>query len=127
MWSPAEQHDEFGIVRFDDVDVLVNGISRAEIPVGLRDALAGGEDIETFVSLRAKEVPAHLQMPDQTVGLVLGRHRDPANAGIHRIGKGKIDDAGFSAEIDRRLGAPVGQFKQPASAPARQNEGERVA
>src|ERR1019366_9303099 len=56
-------------------------------------------------------------MSDQAVSLVLGRNRDPADSRVHRIGKGKIDDARFPAEIDRRLGAPVGQLQKPASAP----------
>ena len=113
--------------ELDDVDVLINGVSRSEIPVRLRDALARRQDVETLVPFRAKEVPAHLQMPDQAVSLVLGRNRDPANSGVHRVGEGKIDDARFSAEIHRRLGAPVGKLKEPTSATARKNEGEGMA
>ena len=123
----GEKHDEFGIVQLDDVDVLINGVSRSEVPVRLRDALARRQDIETLVPLRTKEVPAHLQMPDQAVSLVLGCNRDPANSGVHRVGEGKIDDARFSAEIYRRLGAPVGKLKEPTSATARKNEGEGMA
>src|ERR1700704_4289584 len=67
----GEKHDEFGIVRLDDVDVLINGVSRSEVPVRLRDALARRQDIETLVALRTKEVPTHLQMPDEAVSLVL--------------------------------------------------------
>src|SRR5258708_36280148 len=66
-------------------------------------------------------------MPYQAMGLVLGRHRDPADSGVHRVGEGKIDDARFSAEIDRRLGAPVGQLQQPAAASAGKNEGKSMA
>ena len=115
------------IIDFALSNALNSGIRRAEIPVRLRDALAGGEDIETFVPFGAKEVPAHLQVAYQAMGLVLGSHRDPADSGIHRVGEGKVDDAGFPAEIDRRLGAPVGQLQQPASASARKHEGEGVA
>src|ERR1700738_2272996 len=66
-------------------------------------------------------------MSDQAVGLVLGRNRDTADSRVHRIGQGKIDDSRFAAEMDRRLGAPVGKLQKPASAPARKNEGEGVA
>jgi len=65
-------------------------------------------------------------MSDQAVGLVLGRNRDATDSRVHRIGEGKIDDARFSAEIDRRLGAPVRKLQKPASAPARENERKGV-
>jgi hypothetical protein len=38
-----------------------------------------------------------------------------------------VDYARFSAEIYRRLGAPVGKLKEPTSATARKNEGEGMA
>src|SRR5664280_2412130 len=66
-------------------------------------------------------------MSDQAVSLVLRRNRDPADSRVDRIGKGKIDDARLSAEIDRRLGAPVGKFQKPASPPARKNESKGMA
>jgi len=123
----GEKNDEFAGMRLDDVDVLIDRIGRAEVPHRLRDALAGGEDVKTLIALGAKEVPAHLQMPDQAVGLVLRRDRDAANTRIHGIGKGKIDDARFAAKVDRGFGAPVGQLQKPAATAAGQNEGKRLA
>src|ERR1017187_6035426 len=66
-------------------------------------------------------------MSNQAVSLVLRCNRDPADSRVHRIGKGKIDDARFPAEINRRLGAPVGKFQKPASPPARKNESKGMA
>ena len=57
--------------------------------------------------------------------LVLGGDRDAADAGIERVGEREIDDARLAAEIDRRLGAPVGQLHQPAAAPAGEHIGHR--
>ena len=88
----------------------------------LRHALARRQDVEAFVALGAKEIPAALQMADQAVRLVLRRHRHAADAGIQRVRQREIDDAQLAAEIDRRLGAPVGQFHQPAAAAARQDD-----
>src|SRR5665647_972254 len=122
-----EQHDESGSVRLDDVDVLIDGVGRAKIPVRLRDALARRQDIEAFIALGTKEVPAHLEMSDQTVSLVLGRNRDAADSRVNRVGQGKIDDARLPAEIDRRLGAPVGKLQKPASPPAGKNESKGMA
>ena len=105
-----EQYDESGSVRLDDIDVLIDGVGRAKIPVCLRDALARRQNIEALIPLGTKEIPAHLQMSDQAVGLVLGRNRDAADSRVNRIGEGKVDDARFSTEIDRWLGAPVGKL-----------------
>src|SRR6201999_3863656 len=108
----------------DDIDVLKNRVRRAQIPIGFGDTLAGRQDVETLVSLRAEKVPAHLQMPDQAVGLVLGGDCDPADAGVHGIRQREIDNARLAAKINRRLGAAVGQFHQPAAASAGKDEGE---
>ena len=123
----GQHHDEAGVMRLDDVDVLVDRIRRADIPHALRDALARRQDVEALVALGAEEVPAHLQMPDQAVRLVLGRDRDAADAGVDGIRQREIDDAGFAAEIDRGLGAPVGQLQQPAAATAGQDERQGLA
>jgi hypothetical protein len=40
--------------------------------------------------------------------------------------KREVDDAGLAAEINSGLGAPLGQFLQPAAATAGQNIGHRV-
>ena len=120
----GEQHDEARVVALDDVDVLIDGVRRADIPLLLGDALACRQDVEALVALGAEEVPAHLQVPDQAVRLVLRGDRDAADARVHRIGQREIDDARLAAEIDRRLGAPAGQLHQPAAAPAGEHEGE---
>jgi hypothetical protein len=91
------------------------------------DALGGGQDVEVFVALGPEETPAPLAMADQRMRLVLRRDRHLADAGIQRVGQREIDDPRLAAEIDRRLGAPVGQFLQPAAAPARQHEGHGLS
>ena len=113
----------FRRVALDDVDVLVHRVGGAEIPAVFGHALAGGQDIETFVAFGAEEVPAALQMADQAVGTVLRGHGHAADAGIQRVGEREIDDAQLGAEIDRGLGTPIGQFHQPAAAAAGQHEG----
>ncbi|MGY3356921.1 hypothetical protein ACVWZK_003584 [Bradyrhizobium sp. GM0.4] len=122
----GENDDEAAGVGFDDVDVLVDCIGRADIPHVFGDALARREDVEALVALGAEEVPAHLKVPDQAVRLVLGGDGDAADARVHRVRQREIDDAGFSAEIDRRLGATVGQLQQPAAASAGQDKRQRL-
>ena len=90
-------------------------------------ALAGRQDVEAFVAFGPQEVPAALQVADQRMRLVLRGDADAADAGIERIRQREIDDPRLAAEIDRRLGAPVGQFLQAAAAPAGQHIGHGVA
>ena len=113
-------------VALDDVDVLIDRVGRAEIPHGLGNALRGRQDVEALVALRTEEVPAPLQMPDQAVRLILRGDRDATNARVERVRQSEIDDSRFAAEIDGGLGAPVGQFHQPAAAPAREHIGHGV-
>ena len=123
----GEDDDVLGRVAADDVEVLVNRVRRARVPLRLRHALAGGQDIEAFVAFGTQKVPAALQVADQAVGLVLGGDRDAADAGIERVGEREIDDARLAAEEHRRLGALVGQFHEPATTAARQHVSHRIA
>jgi hypothetical protein len=91
-----------------------------------REACPRRKNIKAFVTLRAEEIPAHLQVADQAMGLVLGRNRDTANSGVQRIGKCKVDDARLSPEIDGWLGTLVGQLQKPASASTCQDKGKSV-
>ena len=124
----AGQHDDMvDAVVLQDVDVLVDRVGGALVPLRLRDALARRQDVEALVALRPQEVPAALQMADQAVRLVLGRHADAADARVQRVGQREVDDPGLAAEIDRGLGAPVGQLLQPRAAPSGEHERERIA
>jgi hypothetical protein len=67
-------------VTLNNVDVLIDGVRRAEIPHGLGDALRGGQHVEALIAFGAKEVPAALHVADEAVRLVLRRDGDTANA-----------------------------------------------
>ena len=60
------------------------------------------------------------------MGLVLGGDADATNAGVDRVGKREIDDAGFAAEIDGWLCAPLRELGQAAAAAAGQNISHRI-
>ena len=122
----ARQDDDvFRRVALDDVDVLIDRVRGPGIPRPVRDALARGQDVEALVAFVAEEIPAALQMPDQAVRLVLGGDADAANAGIERIGEGKIDDARLAAEMDRGFGPPVREFEQTGTPAAGEHIGHR--
>ena len=123
----GQNDDVVNAMAGNNVDILKDRIGGALIPAIFRDHLAGGQNIETFIALGAEEIPATLQMPDQAVGFILGGHADPPDAAIHGIGEGKIDDPRLAAKKYRRLGAPVGQFFEPRTAPASQHISHAVA
>ena len=61
------------------------------------------------------------------VRLVLGGDADAADAGVERVREREVDDADLAAEVDRGLGAAVGQLLEPAAAAAGEHVGHRVA
>ena len=123
----CQDHDVLDPVALDDVDVLVDRVGRALVPHAFRDALARWQDVEALVALGPEEVPARLQVADEAVGLVLGRHGDVADARVEGVREREVDDARLAAEIDGRLHALVGELEEPGAASACQDIGHRMA
>ena len=122
-----QDHHELGIVRLDDIDVLKHGVGRAIVPLRFGDALAGRQDIETLVALGTQEVPATLQVTDETVRLVLRGDADAANARVEGIRKGEVDDARLAPEKDSGLCSAIGELIQSRAAATGQHIGHGVA
>ena len=59
--------------------------------------------------------------------LVLRGDADTADARIDRVGQREIDDPRLAAEIDRRLGARIGQLHQATATATGENIGHRIA
>ena len=124
----AGQHDEeFRARRLQDVEVLEHRVGGAAIPGRLVEPLLRRQQIEELVHLRAQKRPAHLQMPQQAVRLVLGQDGDAADVRVDAVRQDEIDDAELAAEEHRRLGAPVGQLLEPAAASAGEDQRDRPA
>ncbi|MGF6548704.1 hypothetical protein QFZ96_003775 [Paraburkholderia youngii] len=81
-----------------------------------------GPQIDELAHLAAQEAPAALQMPQQRMRLVLRDHRDAADAGIQAIGKRKVDDPVFAAEVHRRFHTLVRQRPEPGAASAGEDD-----
>ncbi len=69
-------------IILDDVDVLVDGVGGAFVPLRFGDALGGRQNVEALVALGAEEVPAALHVADQRMRLVLGGDADAADTGV---------------------------------------------
>ena len=120
----ARKHDHvFGFAVANDVDVLIDRVRRARVPLAFGNPLTCRKNVETLVASRAEKVPAAREVANQTVRLVLRGDADAADARVQGIGKREVDDPRLAAEIDRRLGPPVGQLEETAAAPASENKG----
>ena len=110
----------------EDVEVLEHGVGGAAIPGRLVEPLLRRQQVEKFAHFRAQKRPAHLQMAQQAVRLVLGQDGNAAHARIEAVRQGEVDDAELAAKKHRRLGAPVGQLLEAAAASAGENKAERL-
>ena len=123
----GQHHDVLGVAALDDVDVLVDGVGRATVPVFLVQALLGRQQVDHFVQFGAQKAPAALQMAQQRVRLVLGDDTHAADAGVDAVGQRKVNDAELAAKVHRRFGAAVGQLLQARAAPPGQHQGDGAA
>ena len=122
----GEHHHVIGVIALDKGDILINGIGRALVPVGLFLLLVRGQHVDTGVV--AVQVPG-LPVADvviQLQGLVLGEHTHRLDAGVYAVGKGKIDDAVFPTERHRGLGEVPRQHAQTAALAAGKQHGHNL-
>ena len=98
----------------DDVQVLIDGIGCAAIPLAT-DALRRRQYLDEFAfgGTRLEPRPTVQEVPDQRVCFVLCEYADAPDTGVQAIGERKIDNAILAAEMQPGLGAPVGKFVQP--------------
>jgi hypothetical protein len=107
----GKQHDVSARVAPDDVDILKNRVRCADVPHRFGNTLASRKDVETFITLRAKEIPTHLKVANKAMSLILGRNGDTADPGVQSIRKREVDNARFSPEVDGWFGTSVGQLQ----------------
>ena len=104
----GEDEDVFGLLGADGVDVLVDGVGGAHVPVGA-DALHGGQDLDELAELLGDDAgPAFADVAIEGERLVLGEDVNVAQVGVDAVGEGDVDDAVLAAERNGRLGAIAG-------------------
>ena len=109
----------------DRVQVLVDGVRRALVPV-LADALLRRQDLDELAELLRDDVPAHADVAVERQRLVLRRDEDAAQPGVDAVAQGEVDDPVRPAEVDRRLGAILRQRIQALAGAAGEHDHERV-
>ena len=113
-------------LALEGVEVLVDGVGGAEVPV-LADALLGRQDLDELAQLGVHDAPAHADVAVQALGLVLGGDEDLPEAGVDAVGEREVDDPVGAAEGDRGLGAVAGQGIEPLARAPRQEHRHDVA
>ena len=112
------------VVAVDEVEVLVDGVGRALVPVRAGLGLIGGQHHDA--ALPAVQVPG-LSVADilvQLKGLILGQNAHGVDAGVDAVGQRKVDDAVLPAEADGRFRGLFSQRVEPAALTARQKHGD---
>jgi hypothetical protein len=107
-----------GLFAADRVDVLVNGIGRAHVPVGARPLHRRHQLIELAQLLRHNPRPPFADVPVQRQRLVLGQDINLAQPGVDAVGERDVDDAVMPAKRHCRFGPIAREWKQPLSCPA---------
>ena len=120
----AEDHHVMRIGLFDQVDVLVDGVGGAAIPVLRGRAHLRGHGNDEVLFEHAAGGPAFAQMLQQTLALELDEYVDRINSGIGQVAENEIDDAITSSEGNRGLGPLLGQRREARASSTGQNECE---
>ena len=114
-----------GLLGADGVDVLVNGVGGAHVPV-VAHALHGRQDLDELAHLAGHDVPAFADVAVERERLVLGEDVDPAQVGVDAVGERDVDDAVDAAEGDGGFGAVAGEGIEPFSRASSQQDSQRV-
>src|SRR5277367_3395034 len=99
----GEDEDEIGLFGADGIDVLIDGVGGALIPV-LRDTHLRGENFDE-IAVAHQSGPALAHVAIEAERFVLGEDEDAAQIAIEAIRKRDINDAVDAAEGDSGLGA----------------------
>ena len=122
----GENEGELGAFAADGVDVLVDGVGGAHVPV-FADPLHGRQDFDKLAQLTAHDVaPAFTDMAVERERLVLRQDVDAAQIGVEAVGERDVDDAVDAAEGDGRLGAVARERIQTLTRSSRQQDSESV-
>src|SRR5207247_6102864 len=100
---PGENHDVAARLAADRVEILVNGIGRAPVPV-FSDAHHRRQNLNKLPQLARKYLPSLANMAVEGKGLILRENKHPAQIRIDAVGESDINDTVDSAKRNGRLG-----------------------
>ena len=106
----GKNEDEIGLLGADGIDVLVDGVGGALIPV-LRDAHLRRENFDE-IAVAHQQGPAAAHVAIEAESFVLSENEDAAQIAIQAIRERDVNDAIDAAEGDGGLGAIAGERPQ---------------
>src|SRR5271163_4247034 len=121
----GEDEDEVGLLGADGIDVLIDGIGGALIPV-LRDAHLWRENFDE-IAVAHQRGPALAHVAIEAESFVLGEDEDAAQIAIQAIRKRDVNDPVDAAEGDGGLGAIASERPKAFALATRQQDRKCVA
>ncbi len=103
----GKNEDEIGLLGADGIDVLIDGVGGALIPV-LRDAHLRSENFDE-IAVAHQQRPAAAHVAIEAESFVLGENEDAAQIAIQAIGESDVNDAVDAAEGNGGFGAIAGE------------------
>src|SRR5208282_2879563 len=101
------------LLAADRIDVLVNRVGGAHVPVAPR-ALGRRQQLVELAEFLADDAgPSFADVAIERERLVLSEDVDPPQAGVDAVGEGDVDDAIVPAERHGRLSAVTSQGEEP--------------
>ena len=123
----AQDDHVLGLLAADGVDVLIDGVGGAHVPVGA-GTLHGRQQLEELAQFLGHNArPSFADVPVERERLVLGEDEDLAQAGVDAVGEGDVDDAVVPAKGHGRFGAIAGEREEPFSGSARKQNSKCVS
>ena len=120
----GKNENEIRLLGADGINVLVDGVGGALIPV-LGNAHLGRENFDEF-AVAHERGPAAADVAIEAERFVLGKDEDAAEVAIEAVGKSDVDDAVDAAEGDGGLGAIAGKRPEAFALTASEQNSDRV-
>ena len=114
-----------GALAADGIDVLIDGVGGAQVPIG-RNAHLRREHFDEFAESH-QGGPAFAHVAVEAEGLVLGEDEDAAQVAVDAIGQRDVDDAVDAAEGHGGLGAVARERPQALALAAGQQDTDGIA
>jgi hypothetical protein len=125
----AEDRHQVGAGVLDQVDVLVDGVGRAPVPLGaelLVEVHLRRRQGDVVVGQERAEAPVALDVLGERLRLVLREDEHPEDAAVDHVVQREVDDAVLAAERHGGLGALPGERVQARALPTGQDHADRL-
>ena len=119
--------DVFGLFRADRVDILIDRVRCAGVPVFVH-ALHGRQDLDKLAEfVRYHRTPALADVAVERQRLVLGQDVDMAQVGVDAVRECDVDDAVLPGKRHRGLGAISCERKKSLAGTTGKQDAQRIS